>query len=48
LYFGALCTATSLYPEYKAKISVNDLIEKIKQHQKGKLEREDLLRQSLF
>ncbi len=44
LCFGALCTVTSLYPEYKAEISVNDFIETIKKHQKVELERENLLR----
>jgi len=44
LCFGALCTVTSLYPEYKAEVSLNDFIENIKQHQKSELEREDLMR----
>lgn len=44
LCFGALCTVTSLYPEYKAEISVNDFIENIKRHRKVEIEREDVLR----
>ena len=44
LCFGALCAVTSLYSEYKPEISVNDFMENLRQHQKGKLEREDLLR----
>lgn len=44
LCIAALCSVTSLYPEYKPEISVNDFIKEIKQHQKVEREREDILR----
>jgi len=44
LCFAALCTITTLYPEYKADFSIKEIIEKAKEYGKAELEREEFHR----